>query len=94
MVLKAEVPGMKEKDLSIEIEDNTLRLKGEKKEEHEVKSENYYHKEISYGNFQRVFSIPARINSEAIKAELKNGILTITMPKAEEAKARRVEIKE
>ncbi len=86
IVLKAELPGITAQDISVEVKDNTLTLKGEKKFEKEVKEENYHRVERSYGSFQRAFTLPGTIHQEKVKAKFKDGILEITLPKVEEAK--------
>lgn len=82
--IKAELPGLNEKDIEINLKDNYLTLKGEKKEEKEEKeekSEKTYKKEISYGKFERTFSLPENIIPDKIKAEYKKGILNIEVEK-------------
>jgi len=92
LVLKAELPGIKSDDVEIRVEDNTLYLKGERKFEKEVKDENFHQGERSYGSFSRSFSLPSSIDSDKVKAEYQNGILTLTMPKREEAKPKTIKI--
>lgn len=92
LVFKAEIPGIDPKDLEVRVEDGTLYLKGERKYEHEVKEESYHRVERSYGSFARTFSLPRTINTEEIKADYKDGLLTLTMPKKEEAKPKTVKI--
>ncbi len=92
IVLKAELPGLDPKDVEVRVEDNTLYLKGERKFEREVKQENYHRVERSYGTFARSFSLPNSINSEKVEAHYKDGILTLSLPKREEAKPRTVQI--
>jgi len=92
LVLKAELPGIKPDDVEIRVEDNTLYLKGERKFEKEVKDENFHQVERSYGSFSRSFSLPSSIDSDKVKAEYQNGILTLTMPKREEAKPKTIKI--
>jgi len=92
IVLKAELPGVDPKDVEVKVEDNTLYLKGERKFEKEVKNENYHRVERSYGSFARSFSLPNSINAEKVKAEYKDGLLTLTLPKREEAKPRTIKI--
>jgi HSP20 family protein len=95
IVLKAELPGIDPKDVEIRVEDNTLYLKGERKFEREVKEENYHRVERSYGSFARSFSLPNSIAAEKVVADYKDGLLTLTMPKREEAKPKtiRIEVK-
>jgi HSP20 family protein len=92
IVLKAELPGITVQDISVEVKDNTLTLKGEKKFEKEVKEENYHRVERSYGSFQRAFTLPGTIHQEKVKAKFKDGILEITLPKVEEAKPKQVKV--
>ncbi len=92
IVLKAELPGVDAKDVEVRVEDNTLYLKGERKFEKEVKEQNYHRVERSYGSFARSFSLPNSISSDKVKAEFKDGLLTLTMPKREEAKPKTIKI--
>ncbi len=92
IVLKAELPGIDPKDVEVRVEDNTLYLKGERKYEKEIKEQNYHRVERSYGSFARSFSLPNSIDAEKVKAEYKDGLLTLTMPKREEAKPKTIKI--
>jgi HSP20 family protein len=92
IVLKAELPGIDPNDVEIRVEDNTLYLKGERKFEREVKEENYHRVERSYGAFARSFSLPNSIAAEKVVADYKDGLLTLTMPKREEAKPKTIKI--
>ncbi len=92
LVLKAELPGINPDEVEIRVEDNTLYLKGERKFEKEVKEENLHRVERSYGTFTRSFALPNTIDADKVKAEYENGILTLTMPKREEAKPRTIKI--
>ena len=92
IVLKAELPGLNRENIDIQVRDNTLTLKGERKFEREVKDENYLRIERSYGAFQRGFSLPTVIQQDKIKATFKDGVLEVSMPKAEEAKPKQVKI--
>jgi len=92
IVLKAELPGVDPKDVEVRVEDNTLYLKGERKFEKEVKEQNYHRVERSYGTFARSFSLPNSISADKVKAEFKDGLLTLTMPKREEAKPKTIKI--
>jgi len=92
IVLKAELPGVDSKDVEVRVEDNTLYLKGERMFEKEVKSESYHRVERSYGTFARSFSLPNSISTDKVKAEFKDGLLILTLPKREEAKPRTVKI--
>ena len=92
LVLKAELPGMNPDDVEIRVEDNTLYLKGERKFEKEVKEQNYHRVERSYGTFTRTFSLPNSIDADKVAANYKDGVLTLTMPKKEEAKPKTIKI--
>ena len=92
IVLKAELPGIDPKDVEATVHEGTLYLKGERKYEHEVKEENYHHVERAYGSFARSFELPASVDADNVQAEFKDGILKLTMPKKEEAKAKRIKI--
>ena len=94
LVLTAEVPGMTAEDIDIELENNILTISGEKSFEHtEGEDDKRYHVwERRYGSFQRSFTLPRTVRAEEIKAEYKDGILTIRMPKSAEAKSRKIEI--
>ncbi|MFZ3199657.1 MAG: Hsp20/alpha crystallin family protein [Candidatus Acidiferrales bacterium] len=92
LVLKADLPDINEKDLDVRIENNMLTIHGERKFEQEVKEDNYLRMERTYGSFNRSFSLPNTVNSEAIKAEYKNGVLTVELPKRAESKPKQVKI--
>ena len=92
LVLKAELPGVEPKDVEARIEDGTLYLKGERKAESEVKEGNYHRVERSYGSFSRTFTLPSSVNPEQVHAEFKDGVLTLTLPKREEAKPKTIKI--
>ena len=89
----AELPGIKMEDVNISLADNILTLKGEKKNEISENKRNFYRVERSYGRFQRSFSLPSTVDAERVQANLDNGVLTITLPKSEKAKAREIPIK-
>lgn len=92
-VFKMELPGISREEVNIEIEDGTLTVKGEKKEEQEVEKDNFHRYERCYGSFSRSFSLPKNINDTKIVANMKNGILELRIPKAEEAKPKAIPIK-
>ena len=92
IVLKAELPGVDPKDVEVRVEDNTLYLKGERKFEKETKEENYHRIERAYGSFARSFSLPSSIDAEKVAADYKDGLLTLTLPKREEAKPKTIKI--
>ncbi|UCG09492.1 MAG: Hsp20/alpha crystallin family protein [Desulfobacterales bacterium] len=82
-VIKAELPGMEKKDISVDVKDRVLTLTGERNHDNEVKEKNYYRRERSYGKFQRSFMLPADVDPDKIKADFKNGLLKIEVPKPE-----------
>ena len=92
IVLKAELPGIELKDVEVLIKDNILTLRGERKFEKEEKKENYHRIERSYGAFQRSFTLPATVEQDKVKAKMKDGILEVRLPKAKEAKSKKIEI--
>jgi len=92
-VVKVELPGVNKDDVKVTIESNILTIRGEKKQEKEVKKENYHRVERSYGSFQRSFTLPSTVKSDKIDAAYKDGILTIAVPKAEEAKPKQIDVK-
>jgi HSP20 family protein len=91
-VVKAEVPGMDAKDIDISLAGDLLTIKGEKKQEKEEKDESYQRVERRYGAFTRTVRLPQEVQSDKIKADYKNGVLKITLPKSEEAKKREIKI--
>lgn len=93
IIVKAELPGLKKEDVKVTIENNVLMIRGERKFEGEVKRENYYRIERSYGEFLRSFTLPLSIDAKKINAEFKDGMLKIALPKMEEAKPKAVDIK-
>lgn len=80
-LLTVEIPGVNEKEVTVDISNNTMTIKGEKKQEKEEKDTNYYRIERSYGSFQRVLSLPEDVDQDGIAATFKNGVLSITMPR-------------
>ncbi len=93
IVLKAELPGIAAQDISVEVQDNIVTLKGEKKFEKETKEENYHRMERSYGSFQRAFTLPGTVQEEKATARFRDGILEIALPKVEEARPRQIKVK-
>lgn len=93
IVIKAELPGVKKEDITIDVKDNVLTLKGERSAESEVKEENYYRREQSYGKFFRAFTLPDAVDPSRIEANCKDGVLKISIPKAEKAKTKKIDIK-
>ena len=93
IVVKAELPGMEKDNIEVNLADHRLTIKGEKKKEDEVKEEDYYRAERSYGSFLRTLDLPKDVRADKVKASFKNGILEIRMPKTEEAKTKEVKVK-
>lgn len=95
ITVKAELPGMDEKDIEVLLADNVLTLKGEKKKETEEREKDYYHMERSYGSFKRVIPLPTGIDAKKVNADFKNGVLTVSLPKTEEAavKGKKIPVK-
>ena len=91
-MIKAELPGVDKKTIKIDLQDRLLTLSGERTYDNEVKEENYYRRERSYGKFQRAFTLPADVDSDKIKAEFKDGLLQIEVPKPEEKKTKQVTV--
>ncbi len=87
-----ELPGVEKKDVKITVADGILTLKGEKKHSYEDKTDRFQRVERSFGSFERSFTLPTTVKSEGIEASYTNGILTISIPKAEQAKAKEIEV--
>lgn len=92
-LIKADLPGMDKKDVTISVENGVLTLTGEKAEEHKKEKGKYYHLERSYGKFCRTFYLPESTDAEKIAASMKNGVLELDIPKTEKQKFRNIEIK-
>jgi HSP20 family protein len=92
LVVKADLPDVDPKDLDIRVENNILTIRGERKFEKKVSEENYLRVERSYGSFARSFTLANTVNSDAIKAEYQNGVLTLSIPKREEAKPKQIKV--
>ena len=92
IVLQAELPGLSKDDIDIQVRDNVLTLKGERRSEKEVKEGNYLRVERAYGGFQRAFTLPAAVQADKIRAVFKDGVLDVSIPKAEEAKPKQIKI--
>jgi HSP20 family protein len=88
VIAEVELPGMSEKEIDIIVTQDTLRISGEKKQQEETKEENYYCMESSYGSFDRVVDLPVEVDEEKTEAEFKKGVLTVKMPKSQEAKTK------
>lgn len=93
LVVKAEVPGMKEDDIHVSVEGDMLTVRGEKKTESEVKEEDYYRSERSYGSFFRSVALPSTVDASKIEADYENGVLEVTLPKKPEVKPKKVAVK-
>ena len=92
IVLQAELPGISKEDINLEVKDNTLTIKGEKKFEKEVKEDYYFRVERAYGSFRRAFTLPSVVVHDQVKAKFKDGVLVIQLPKAEEAKPKQIKV--
>jgi HSP20 family protein len=91
-VLRADLPGIREEDVKIEVEDGTLTVSGERKAEHESKEDGYYRVERAFGSFSRSLTLPKGVDADAVSASFDRGVLEIRIPKPEESKPRRIEI--
>jgi HSP20 family protein len=91
-VVKAELPGMKEEDMDISVADDTLTIKGEKKTESEVKEEDYYCCERSYGSFSHSIALPSNVDAKKIEASYEDGVLEVSLPKAPEVKPKKIAV--
>jgi HSP20 family protein len=93
LTVKAELPGIEAKDVAVTIDNNVLTLRGERRIEKEVKTQSYHRMERAYGTFARSIALPAFVDAEHVKAEFKNGLLMVTVPKKANARTRAVEVK-
>jgi len=91
-LVHAELPGLTKDDIQITLENNILKLTGERRFEKDVNEEQFHRIERAYGTFTRAFSMPSRVDGDKVKANFKDGVLTITVPKLEEAKPRKIDI--
>jgi len=92
LVVKAELPGLKKEDIEISFQNGTLAVSGERKSEEKLKDAETYRSERFFGRFHRTLSLPKPVHAEKIKAAYKDGILTVTLPKTEEAKPKQIEV--
>ena len=92
VVVKAELPGVEKDQISVEVKDGILSLRGERRFEKEVKEESYHRIERSYGSFQRSFSLPVSVDQEKVTAHFRNGVLEVTLPKKEQAKPKQIQV--
>ena len=93
LVIRAELPDMQRDDIKLVVDNNILTISGEKKLDSEMKDENCHRVERTYGQFSRSFSLPTTIDSGKVSAEYKNGVLTVKLPKREEAKPKQIAVK-
>src|SRR5271169_5391948 len=92
LIFKADVPDVDMKDIDVRMENGTLTIRGERKFEAKKEDGGWHRVERSYGTFERMFSVPETVNAEAVKADYKNGTLTVTLPKKEVAKPRQIKV--
>jgi HSP20 family protein len=92
-VLTAEVPGISKEGLDVAITEDSVTIKGERKEEKETREESYHYKESTYGTFERVIPLPSAILADKAKAKLKDGVLSLTLPKSEVSKIKEIKVK-
>ena len=92
VVLKAEIPGLKKEDIDLRVEQNTLAIAGQRREEKSVQKEHYHRVERTYGSFHRSFSLPSTIDTEKVRAEYKDGVLTVTLPLREDSKPKQITV--
>lgn len=93
VLLRADLPGLEQKDIDVTVEEGVLTIRGERKGEREVKEEDYYCCERWAGGFERSFTLPSGVNAEKVKATFKNGVLEVHLPKVEKARGKKVEVK-
>jgi HSP20 family protein len=93
LVLEAELPGMKREDFDLSVENNVITLRGERHFEKRDEADNYHRVERAYGSFTRSFTLPNTVSGEGASADYRNGVLRVTLPKREETRARRIEVK-
>jgi HSP20 family protein len=91
-VLEAALPGVKPEDIDVSVQGNQVRIQAELKQDEEKKGERYHYRERRYGQFQRTITLPNNVKSDQVTSEFRNGLLTLTLPKAEEARPRRIQI--
>jgi HSP20 family protein len=92
LVLRAELPDVPREDIALRVENNTLTISGERKMDSEIKEQQYHRIERTYGTFSRAFTLPPTVDTSAIAAEYKNGILTVRLPLREEAKPKQIQV--
>ena len=92
LVLRAELPDVAREDIALRVENNTLTISGERKMDTEIKEQQYHRIERTYGTFSRAFTLPPTVDTSAIAAEYKNGVLTVRLPLREEAKPKQIQV--
>lgn len=92
IIVRAELPGMTQDDIELDLQNNVLTVKGEKEKESKEEKENYHRIERSYGNFSRSFTLPCDVKAEDVKATFKDGVLEVVLPKVEEVKPKKINI--
>jgi HSP20 family protein len=92
LIIKAELPDVNREDITLRVENNTLTISGQKKMDSEVKEEQYHRVERAYGNFSRSFTLPQTVDTNAIGAEYRNGVLIVRLPLREEAKPKQIQV--
>jgi HSP20 family protein len=92
ILVKAEIPGIDAKDVDVTIAGNTLAIRGEKREEREEDGRNWYRHERRFGSFQRIIDLPVPVDADKVKAEYRNGVLSLSIPKREEARSRTIKV--
>jgi HSP20 family protein len=91
-VIQAELPGVKKEDISVDVKDNRLTIKGQRSQDEEVKEDNYYRRERLFGSFQRAFTLPGDVEPDDVKAEFKDGVLKVRLPKPKESQTKKITI--
>jgi HSP20 family protein len=92
IVLKAEVPGLRREDIDLTVENSTLTIRGERKRDDGVSEDRYHRLERTYGAFQRSFTLPQTVDAERVRAEYRDGVLTVTLPMRDEVRPRQIQV--
>jgi HSP20 family protein len=92
IVLKVEIPGLKREDIDLTVENNTLTVRGERQREQSVKDEQYHRIERAYGSFSRSFTLPNTVDTQRVRADYRDGVLTVTLPLREEARPKQIQV--
>ena len=92
IVVKAELPGVDKESINVDVKDRILTIKGERTTDNEVNEDSYFRREQTYGRFERAFTLPVTVDAEAIKAEYKDGVLKMMVPKPEQSKPRQIAV--